>query len=229
MKVTKAAFPNVTLTPETAAVYLSEWSLIVAEIGQDGFELALSAALRGSRFFPTIAEIREHAGINIAPEKRLKIQAEQAWQWVQTFIRKWDRVPGEGECIGWDPQIGKPLFKTPKPIPERINYAVRAVGGIRAIAGVDDHSLPFMRKEFAEAFENAQFAATFGLELPPHEVLKQLGAGLPTVKHLPEATPKRVREMPRELTDEELDARRSELERQAQRLMKSTAGECPGV
>src|SRR5690242_8361362 len=102
MKITKAAFPNSALTPETAAVYLSEWALIVEQIGQDSFELALTAAMRASRFFPTIAEISEHAGLNVAAEKKLKIQAEQAWEWVQTYIRKWINVPGNGEFLGLD-------------------------------------------------------------------------------------------------------------------------------
>jgi hypothetical protein len=220
MKITKAAFPNSTLTPETAAVYLSEWALIVNEVGQDAFELALTTAMRSGRFFPTIAEVREHAGLNVASEKKLKIQAEQAWEWVQTYIRKWINVPVNGECLGLDAQTGELKWKRPPAIPDRINYAVRAVGGIRAIGNVDDHSLPFMKKEFAEAFDNAQFAARFALELPAHEVLKQLGAGLPPVKRLPEVAPKRVREMPREMSDEELDARRQNLQRQTTQLLE---------
>lgn len=59
LAILKGGYPNQSMTPETAELYLREFSVICREVGQPLLESAVRAAIRESKFFPTIAEIRE--------------------------------------------------------------------------------------------------------------------------------------------------------------------------
>lgn len=221
MKVAQAWFPHCPLTPETAAVHLAEWELIIEEVGCEFFEEALTSALRSSEFFPGIAVIRRHAGVSA--EVRSKIEGDQAWDWVQKYIRKWwgiDRLDR-----GRDPETGEMRYEYAPGLPERIDYAVRAVGGLAAITRVRLDSEPFMRKEFVEAFDRARFSERWPLQLP---VLSGQSQSSMPLKAVPKAAlasdgdaPAPItRKIQRPRTDEELDARRLELKQQAEQLLK---------
>lgn len=164
LKVTRAMFPNSKLTPEAVSVFLSEWANICSEIGQAAFDRALTDAVRESDFFPSIALIRRCAGIT--GETQAKCEADAAWDLVQAHIRKWFGLPGARIFKGRDPQTGALVFEKAPSLPERVEYAVRAVGGLHRIANVRDDSEPFMRKDFAEAFARSETAFQMEGQLP---------------------------------------------------------------
>lgn len=59
LAIVKAGYPGQSMTTETAELYLTEFSLIAHEYGVPRLEEALRAAIRESKFFPSIAEIRD--------------------------------------------------------------------------------------------------------------------------------------------------------------------------
>ena len=69
-----------------------------------------------------------------------KLQAEQAWDWVQHYIRN-----------HWHPDIGH--FQGAPEIPPATEYAIRQVRGLGRIARPDDHEVDFIRKGFLEAHQ----------------------------------------------------------------------------
>lgn len=56
----KGGYPNQSVTAETAELYLTEFSVIHREVGQQRLEVAIRESIRTNTFFPGIAEIRAH-------------------------------------------------------------------------------------------------------------------------------------------------------------------------
>lgn len=147
---------------ETQANYTVEWLLMAKEIGADGFAAALRKAVHESEYFPTIAKIRNCAGLNA--ETQSAAEADAAWLLVQDWIREWHGSQG-GVYKGRDKATGKIIMEQPPKLPSRVAHAVRLVGGIDAIANVSDKGLPFLRKDFAEAFDRYYQANRIGAEM----------------------------------------------------------------
>lgn len=131
---------------------LCEWLAIVQQTGIERFRKILGEHIRNSNWFPTIAELRTRAGLN--EQTQQQIEANQAWQWIRFF-----------STHDWHPDIG--LYLGAPPIPPRIDYALRQIGGLHALASCSDARLPFMRQDFINAFSLAPFAAELQLETEP--------------------------------------------------------------
>lgn len=56
----KAAYPNQSVTAESAELYLTELASIHRAVGQRRLVAALTAVMRESKFFPTVAELWDH-------------------------------------------------------------------------------------------------------------------------------------------------------------------------
>jgi len=131
-------------------VWLHEAQQIVVQVGIEQFDSILAEHIRNSRWFPTVAELRQRAGM--AQSTQDQIEANQAWEWIRWFATH-----------NWHPDIG--LYNHAPAIPPRIDYAMRQVGGLRIIAACGDAQLPFVRKDFMEAFELAPLAMRHQNEL----------------------------------------------------------------
>ena len=139
------------LTDAQADVHMEEWALIAAEVGFEALSAAVREVMRNdTEWFPSVKAIRERAGLK--KEHRLAVEAEEAWESVQRYLRKWG-VDGLPSRSG-----GKSHY--PPSLPPPIDYAVRLVGGLWAINQVNANALPFMRKAFAEAYRLAPLADT---------------------------------------------------------------------
>lgn len=149
---TLQSYPMANLDKEGTAHFVAEWGLIMAEVGGERFDLALTEHIRESKFFPTIAELRERAGMKKADQD----SAEGLDHWVRL-----KRFIGENyyEDLGG--------LQNAEKIPARTQYAMRAIGGPRAIYFMDMDAEPFKKKDFLEAYRLA----------PVHEQMKHAELG----------------------------------------------------
>jgi hypothetical protein len=162
------------LTEYQAKVHLKEWGLIANEVGFRKLEQAVKDVLRNdSSWFPNLADIRRRAGMD--QERSDKVEADAAWDMVRAHNRKW---AGVGRMfLGRDTETGEPQYETAPRLPSRVEYAVRAVGGLDAIDNVRRDSEPFMRDKFTDAFLRAPLAETYnGMQLGVPEVMNQLSS-----------------------------------------------------
>lgn len=162
------------LTEYQAKVHLKEWGLIAQEVGFPKLEKAVKDVLRNdSSWFPSVADIRKRAGMD--KELVSKVEADAAWDLVRAHNRKW---AGVGRLFkGRDPETGEPQYDTAPRLPSRVEYAVRAVGGLDAIDNVSREGEPFMRREFTEAFVRAEVAEAYnGMQLGAPGIVKQLAS-----------------------------------------------------
>lgn len=151
MKVIRATFPNSQLTPEAVEVFLSEWAVIVAEVGWDTFHIALTKAIRNSEFFPTIALIRKHAGLG--QEQLDAAECAVAWERAKVYAKGMD----DTRCIIGRDEDGNVKYKPEPESPgERIMYAIEQVGGAHAIMQISRsfnvEKERFMRRDFNAAY-----------------------------------------------------------------------------
>jgi hypothetical protein len=197
------------LTEERMEIY----ARALADIPQDRLNLAFQRALRERTFFPKVAELRALA--LASSDEGKKVEANAAWDYVNQYLRKWgvDLLPlySSGKII------------TPPPLDQRTDYALRRVGGLRALNQVDVDKVPFMYRDFCEAYTLAPIA-----DLLAQPLQQQFGEDKlqGNVKQLAEA-----KSMGREseesdvasnttlqLSDEGLVERRARLKRQAEEL-----------
>src|SRR5450432_998057 len=157
LAILQTAFPNQPLTTEANVLYLTELEVVFNEIGGDGLVSALSRCIRELKFMPTIAEIRDIAGLN--QKKQEIVDAEKAWTLVLQYVERWSGV--ERIYRGQDPNTGEIRWEYPPKLPTYIEYAVRAAGGVRCIANTSPEDLPFRIKEFREAIENGRHCPEF--------------------------------------------------------------------
>jgi hypothetical protein len=131
---------------------LTELEAVFNEIGGDALVSALSRCIRELKFMPTIAEIRDSAGLN--QKKQEAANADNAWSVVLLYIERWHGV--ERIYRGQDPTTGETRWEYPPKLPPHIEHAVRAAGGVRCIANTSPEDLPFRIKNFREAIENSR-------------------------------------------------------------------------
>lgn len=135
-----ALYPSVNLTREAKELHLCEWESIVEEVGPARFVQAVTDHINDSKFFPTVAELRERSGASRLDQEA--VEGNTAWEFVNAYARKY-----------WHPDIGR--YSTAPEIPSRAQYALRQIGGLRALTNASNNSWPFLRKEFMEAYRLA--------------------------------------------------------------------------
>jgi hypothetical protein len=127
-------------------VRLKIYAVDLADLDRSQLQTAFARARRECRFFPKIAELRELAGIG-AKDAR-DVEAEAAWKFVNDYLRKWgvDLMPLYSHSGGVRKQIDPPA------LPERIDYALRRIGGLSGLNQITKDSRPFMFRDFCEAY-----------------------------------------------------------------------------
>jgi hypothetical protein len=165
------------LTETQADVHMQEWALIADEVGFDALAEAVKDVMRNdSDWFPSVRAIRQRAGLN--QQEQVAVDANEAWNEVQRYLRLWG---GEGHPFWRNGQR-----EYPPPLTPRLDYAMRRVGGLRAIDRVTAAALPFMRKDFDEAYRLAPLAEQRRLQLSIGSNRKNLSGAfrdlLPTKK-----------------------------------------------
>lgn len=126
--------------PEVLGQFISEWAVIVDEVGEEVFDLALTEHIRESRYFPSVSELRERAGL-----KKVDMAAVEA-------LDHWTRLKRFVDANYYEDLGG---LQNAEKIPPRVQYAMRIVGGARAIYFMELGSEPFKRKDFIEAYRLA--------------------------------------------------------------------------
>jgi hypothetical protein len=144
---------------EVLEQFIAEWSIIAAEVGEQAFDNALTEHIRESKFFPTVAELRDRSGMRKADMD--SADALDHWVRLKRFINT-----NYYEDLGGLQSADK--------IPPRVQYAMRAIGGPRAIYFMELDDEPFKKKDFLEAYRLA----------PVHEQMQQAQLGITLAKCL---------------------------------------------
>lgn len=121
------------LTEPTQAVYLEQLQNLPHERLMEAVQRTIMEWDR-PHMMPPIAFILARSGAS--PQ----LQAEQAWDWTQRYIRK-----------HWHVDIGH--YAGAPAIPAATDYAIRQVGGLVRIAYPTDRDIDFIRKGFLEAHQ----------------------------------------------------------------------------
>ncbi len=205
------------LTEERMEIYARD----LADIPLDRLGIAFQRARRERTFFPKVAELRNLAASSSEDEK--KVEANAAWEYVNEYLRKWgvDLLPLFSR--------GGKVTAAP-PLDARIDFALRRIGGLRALNQVDADKMPFMYRDFCEAYAFAPVAELMALPLQQQFGKDKL---LGSVKQLTEATsieghttePAAGRGVPpAQRGDGRFAERRAELKRQAGELLAKRKG-----
>jgi len=158
------------LTEERMEIYVRG----LADIPQDQLRVSFQRALRQLTWFPKLAELRNFACSNSADEA--KVEADAAWAYVNEYLRKWgaDLLPIRSG--------GKEI--PPPSLDARVEYALRRIGGLQALNQMDVSRMPFMYRDFCEAYTQAPLAEQMASRLE-----QQFGTDkiLGTIKDLAQA------------------------------------------
>jgi hypothetical protein len=169
------------LTEERMEIYVCG----LADIPQDQLRVSFQRALRQLTWFPKLAELRNFAGSNSADE--IKIEADAAWTYVNDYLRKWgaDLLPVRSG--------GKEIL--PPPLDARVEYALRRIGGLQALNQMDVNRMPFLYRDFCEAYTQAplaeQMAPRLEQQFGTNKVLGTITDLAQAKTMLPERDPKR--------------------------------------
>jgi hypothetical protein len=167
MLVTLEMYPQVRLSSVGKKALLNEWELMVKEAGKEAFEQALSDHVRDSEFFPSPGALRKRLGMR--KEDQDQVEALAAWDFALNYVHR-----------HWTPDLGACSFagKPAPAIPPRTDYAIRQVGGLRALFYLSKESEPFTRKEFVEAYRLAPVYEQMRPQLDSQFAPKELSAGV---------------------------------------------------
>lgn len=200
-------------SPETQANYAVEWLAIAQEIGQERFSQALVQAVRDSDYFPVVSKIRQLAGMGT--KQQTAAGADAAWLYVQDYLRRWPL---------YDYSDGARRPQGAPQLPGRIAHCVRLIGGLGKIEFADDHSLPFVRKDFAAAWENYDQAAEMytSLQLESPLISKMLAGGSDKPKRPEPREVAVLKGFPKRepLTEEQVRQKKAEAEKVAEKFKK---------
>ena len=138
------------LTEERMEIYIRA----LADVSQDRLRVSFQRALRELTWFPKVAELRNLAGANPADvneEDEIKVEADAAWTHVNDYLRQWgvDQLPLYSNG-------GK--LTPPPPLAPRAEYALRRIGGFQALHQMDINRMPFIYRDFCEAYAQAPLA-----------------------------------------------------------------------
>jgi hypothetical protein len=145
-------FLNSQLTPEAAEVFLSEWAVVVTEVGWEAFQSALTRAIRNSEFFPSVALIRKHAGLS--EEQLGAAECDIAWESAKKYA---DGMRNTSYFVGYDEATGNAKYGDPPPSPgERIEFAIKQAGGAHHVRETvmlyDQEKVKWLRRDFDAAY-----------------------------------------------------------------------------
>lgn len=132
-----ATWPDRERTPATFAVYRDA----LDDMSDSVFEAAVKVCVKGCKFFPVPAEIREKAMEILGAAGLLPKTGEQAWERLVSLLPKYSVDNGWYNCTA------------KSPLDDMTEQAVRAMGGMRRICNCDLHDLGFLRREFLEYYE----------------------------------------------------------------------------
>jgi hypothetical protein len=139
------------MTAECLALYVESLS----DLSDDQFTICVGRAMKESHWFPKPAVLREF--VMPKAEDVRQVEADAAWRYANEYLQKWgvDRMP---LCSG-----GKRI-EAPR-IRERVDYALRRIGGLPGLNRVTTESRPFVRKDFIEAYNLAPLAESLSPQL----------------------------------------------------------------
>jgi hypothetical protein len=220
----------IVITEELFAIY----GEALAHVSPDQLETAFLKATQECVFFPQPAEILKY--LDRAGQLQFEIESEEAWQRVMEFK---DRF--------FHPDLG--IYKNSPALPQKINYAVKAVpGGLRYISTCRTDQLQWAKKQFIEALTRINAAGEVQDLIGPGEAKKivaMLAAGSREINSVPAAenhpeplspstastVPDRVVEKTPEPTEGELAAawkrQKTALEEHAKSMGISISGTSP--
>jgi len=133
------------LSPERLKVYTGD----LADLDRAQLEIAFTQARHELKFFPKIAELRELAGAKA--EDAGQVEADEAWQFANTYLERHGVVRYDGN--------DRP------PLPARIEYALRRIGGLWGLNQITKESRPFMYRDFCEGYRQAPLADVLAPQL----------------------------------------------------------------
>lgn len=200
------------LTEERIEIY----ARALADLSKDRLNIAFQRALRERSFFPKVAELRSLAASTAEDQK--KIEANAAWDYVNEYLRKWG--------VDLLPLYSNGKVTTAPQLDARTDYALRRIGGFQALNQVDVDKMPFMYRDFCEAYALAPVADLLALPLRQQFGGEKL---MGSVKLLTEAKRMEHNTARSEVSTEASSAqrsdawyakRRAELKRQADELAK---------
>lgn len=212
-----------TITESEADAHMGEWGVIVDQVGIDALERAVMEVVRNdSDFFPALSKIRHRAGMNA--DECVQVEGSAAWEFVRKYVRHhW--TPDLGACSF----LGKPAPK----IPPRTEYALRQIGGLKALFYMEQSAEPFKRRDFLEAYRMAPVEERMRPQLESQFAPKELSAGMKQLmsgkamniepKPAPVPVPaKAVAKMPEApLSAEQWEQRQAELRKQVDQLREA--------
>src|SRR5437016_4769362 len=121
------------LTAELLAMYVES----LADLSDEQIRLCVGRAIRGLKWFPKPAELRELVGCN--PKQEQDAEARKAWEIVISFADKWMQSDVEGNYV-----ITRGVRATEPPkLSQRILDTVRRTGGWRAFKCMTNDDFPF--------------------------------------------------------------------------------------
>ena len=200
-----------TITDERMEIY----ARALDDIPQDRLGIAFQRVLRELTFFPKVAELRTLAVPSSEDQK--KIEANAAWDYVNEYLRKWG--------VDLLPLYSSGKITTPPPLDAKADYALRRIGGLRALNQVDIDKMPFMHRDFCEAYALASVAESMALPLRQQfggEALQGSVKMLTEAKSMEchtEQSGERKDAPPVQRTDEWYAKRRADLKLQADELL----------
>ncbi len=143
------------VTKETAPMLAGIWSEALADVHTEALEPAFRATLKNSKWFPTVADIREH--IDSAYESL----AEDEWQNLLEYCRKW---------VNRDTARDNP----PPRLPADIDHAARAAGGVLFLEACSEKDLVFAKQRFVEDLTRQRKSGELAAFLPSSDLRKLL-------------------------------------------------------
>lgn len=200
------------VTEQTAPMVAQVWDEGLEDVPTEALEPTFKATLRASKWFPTVADIRQH--VECAEDTR----SEDEWHRALAYAREWCHPDG---IIA---------FGATRPIlPSDIDHAIRAAGGGRFLWGCSEEQLIWAKKAFLEDLKRQRNAGHIAPLLGPSEFRKVLSEAGKRATLLPSATateapaippPAKEISAPPKPTEEEIEARRLLLEKQRAEVMR---------
>lgn len=130
-----AAHPRMQIGPETVALYCTA----LDDLEPEAVQWAARRLIQTSKFFPTVAEIRE-------------LVAQAAVGVEKTASEAWEHVIGEVRRVGYYMHDGEPALNDVE------RRAVRALGGWRSLC-MSEEPQGVLRAQFKTAYEDAMRTA----------------------------------------------------------------------
>ena len=161
------------VSPEQIGIYKAA---LESELTVEQLEETCQRALKGCRFFPSIADLLSgvHRDQAQAEEAVDKLHAERAWDSLMAYVGRWGADLTPSVC--GRRETGEIIFEYAEPLLPEIEWAVRQCGGYYRVATATTENIHFIRKEFLAHF--LRYRETGALAAPSREEARRLLAGL---------------------------------------------------